>query len=169
MWASRRPAAIFLVLLASGCRNDPPAPATIEDIQYAAVAIDMDTANLRENTRSVENPAGGGTIVVRYQTGSKLRKVIARLYNDAGQTQQTFYLHNEAPFLVVNRFNWFRDPFDRHVTNTLTDSLYYAQGKLLRSISMDSPSVGSTGRDPAAPFDSVTAWLHKYLALKRGR
>ena len=158
-----------LVLLVVGCRPAPPAPATIEDIQYAAVAVDLDKANLREDMRAVDNPAGGGTIVSRFRTGRKLRKVLARVYNDAGQAQHVFYLHNDIPFLLVSRFIWFDDPFNRQVSHMLTDSLYYAHGKLLRSMSIDSPAVSPMERRLSTPLDSVTDRLQKFLALEPTR
>jgi len=160
----------FLILLTPGCRPASPAPATIEDIQYAAVAIDLDTANLREDTRSVDNtPVDASTTVIRFRTGRKLRKVVARIYDDAGFTHDTFYLHNGLPFLVVTHFIWFADKFSQRVTHTLTDSLYYAHATLLRSMSVDSPGVYPLERHLSTPFDSVTARLQKYLDLKPRR
>ena len=160
---------IFLSLVVVGCRPAQPAPATIEDIQYAAVAIDLDTANLREETRMAQNRAGSWTTVVRYRTGRKLRKVMALSTDGAGQTKDVYYLHDDVPFLVVIRFMWFADPFSQRVTNTLTDSLYYAERKLLRWASVDSPLVGQPDRKVTTPLDSITGRLEKFLAMKSTR
>jgi hypothetical protein len=105
-------------------------------------------------------------LVVRFRTGRKLRKVVATVYNDDGQTRQVYYLHNGRPFLVVTQFVWFADPFRHRVDHMLTDSLYYAQGRLLRSMSIDSPAVSPLERHLSTPFDSVTDRLHNFLALE---
>jgi hypothetical protein len=169
MWRFRLHAPFFLVFLALGCRPAPPAPATIEDIQYEAVAIDLDTANLREELRSIDRPSGGGTIVLRYRAGRKLRKVLARIYNDAGQKQDAYYLYNELPFLVVTRIIFFADPYSQRVVRVLTDSLYYAQGKLLRSMSVDSPATSPVARHLSTPLDSAAGRLHELLGLETTR
>ena len=158
----------FAAALLFSCRPSAPTPATIEDIQYAAVAIDMDTANLREDTRRVESRTGP-IVIARFRNGRELRKLVARQYDDIGQTHFTFYLHDGVPFLVINHFIWFRDQFSQGTVHTVTDSLYYAQGKLLRAKSVDSPAVGPLDRQLTEPLDSATARLQKFLALKPAR
>jgi len=169
MWRCRLHVPSFLAFLAIGCRPASPAPATIEDIQYAAVAIDMDTANVHEELRSIDRPSGGGTIVQRYRKGRKLRKVMARIYNDAGQKEDAYYLYNEQPFLVVTRIIYFADPYNQRVVRALTDSLYYAKGTLLRSMSVDSPATSPLARHRSTPWDSVADQLHKVLELETTR
>lgn len=107
--------------------------------------------------------------MVRFRTGRTLRKVLARVYDDVGQTRHVYYLHDGLPFLVVTHFIWFADPFSHRVVHTLTDSLYYGQGRLLRSMSVDSPAVSPLERQLSTPLDSVTDRLHKFLALEPSR
>ena len=168
MSRSRLTSLPFLGVLVLCCRPAAPAPATIEDIQYAAVAIDLDSANLRQERRAVYSRDGTVRIVVRFRTGRQLRKVAASIGNDAGWTHETFYLHDGAPFLVVTQFPS-SAAFRRGRKLTLIDSLYYAQGRLLRSMSVNSPDVVPVERKLSTPLDSVTDRLNKYLSLKSTR
>lgn len=149
--------------LAPGLLADPTVDEQVKTIRSRYAAVDKDLSRCRQVKRDLMDESTEGGELTAYFSGQALRKMVAKVYGEMGQSRQEYYFWDERLFFVFRVQSRYDKPFGK-VVSKKEERFYFADDALIRWLDPQKKEV------PAGPEmqERGRDWLaqaKKYMAL----